>query len=195
MRVYILNVSSIDPADKKWYPLLSPRRAEKVNRLIPTQKKAQSIGVELLLRNAVKDETGEGGIVNWDTDQNGKLYLTEHPEIHVNLSHSGSYAVCVISDKPVGIDIQHCKPYDGMITHFLHPDEIAYIENNEDPATAFYEVWTKKESLFKACGKGITAGLDTVSVLSGTVLYDGKRYAFREYTLFDDYKLFVCFES
>ena len=195
MRVYILNVSSIDTSDNGWYQLLSPRRAEKVRKLIPKGKKAQSIGVELLLRNAVKDETGKDGIVHWDTDANGKLFLTGYSNLHVNLSHSGDYAVCAISDKPVGIDIQHCKPYDGMITHCMHKDEISYIETNKNPSDAFYEVWTKKESLFKACGKGIGAGLDTVSVLKDTIIYDGKCYTFREYTMLDNYKLFVCLES
>ena len=195
MRVYILNVSKINPSDEKWYPLLSPKRREKVTRLKPKEKKAQSIGVELLLRNAVMDETGKNEMVMWDTDENGKLYLTKHPEIHVNLSHSGDYAVCAISTKPVGIDIQHCAPYDGMINRFLHADEIKYIETSADEASAFYEVWTKKESLFKACGKGISAGLNTVSVLTDTVSYDGKKYPFREYTLLDDYKFFVCLES
>ena len=49
MKVYYMNVKSINADDEKWFKYLSQKRIEKVNRLKKTNKKAQSIGAELLL--------------------------------------------------------------------------------------------------------------------------------------------------
>ena len=46
MKVYAMNVSGINPDDKKWYKYLSDKRIEKVERLKKTKQKSQSIGAE-----------------------------------------------------------------------------------------------------------------------------------------------------
>ena len=197
MKIYSMNVTAIDPNDEKWYKYLSPRRIEKVNRLKPTDKKAQSIGVELLLRRAVNEITGEDKNAEWDTDHNGKLYLINHPKIHVNLSHSGDYAVCAVHDAPVGVDIQKMGEYDERIVNrFFTLDEAEYIKSAADKKSAFYIVWTRKESFLKATGKGLTVPLNSVSVLDDTVIYEGMSYTFKEYCIGgEDYKCFACFSE
>ena len=83
MKVYAMNVSGINPDDKKWYKYLSDKRIEKVERLKKTKQKAQSIGAELLLRHAIGQITGDVSNVKWDTDENGNVttvYCTYDPE-------------------------------------------------------------------------------------------------------------------
>lgn len=63
MKVYYMNVKSINADDEKWFKYLSQKRIEKVNRLKKTNKKSQSIGAELLLNYAV----------NGDIKKNGKV--------------------------------------------------------------------------------------------------------------------------
>lgn len=38
--------------------------------------------------------------------ENGKPFLLDYKEVHYNLSHSGDWILCAVSDQPVGIDIQ-----------------------------------------------------------------------------------------
>ena len=71
MKVYYMNVKSINADDEKWFKYLSQKRIEKVNRLKKTNKKAQSIGAELLLNYAVNDDIKK--TVEWDTENGGKL--------------------------------------------------------------------------------------------------------------------------
>ena len=104
MKVYYMNVKSIKADDEKWFKYLSQKRIEKVNRLKKTNKKSQSIGAELLLNYAVNGDIKK--TVEWDTENGGKLYLTQNRDLYVNLSHSGGYAVCAVHNKDVGIDIQ-----------------------------------------------------------------------------------------
>ncbi len=197
MRVYAMNVSGIEPDDKKWYKYLSDKRIEKVERLKKTKQKAQSIGAELLLRHAVAQLTGKISNVKWDTDENGKLYLTEHNGIYVNLSHSGDYAVCAVSDVPVGVDIQHCRECDmKMANRFFTAEEAEFIKNSADRNDVFFEIWTKKESFVKAVGKGLAIPLNSFSVLADKIEYDGAVYRFKEYSVSQSgYKLFVCYLS
>lgn len=192
MRVYYMNVSGIDPDDKKWQKYISKRRADKVARLKSRRHRAQSIGAELLLNYAVNGDIKK--IVVWDTDEDGKLYLTERDRFYVNLSHSGDYAVCAKSRAPIGADIQRMGKSDIKIAdRFFTPEEAEYIKKSADETGAFYEIWTKKESLVKAAGKGLTVPLSSFCVLSDIVRYDGKTYGFKEYSVGDDgYKLFVC---
>ena len=192
-----MNVSGIDPADRKWYKYLSPKRIEKVERLKKTKQKAQSIGAELLLRHAVAQITGKISNVKWDTDENGKLYLTEHDGIYVNLSHSGDYAVCAVHNTPVGVDIQYCRECDmKMANRFFTAEEAEFINKSTDKNSAFFEIWTKKESFVKAIGKGITIPLNSFSVLADKIEYGGAVYRFKEYSVSQSgYKLFACYLS
>ncbi len=190
MKIYSMNVRAINPSDEKWYRHLSEKRIEKVNRLKKDIHKSQSIGAELLLRRALCEK----GTVKWDTDENGKLYLTERGDIYVNLSHSGDYAVCAVNDKPVGVDIQKCRKCDIKIAdRFFTEKETEYIKNSVDMDDAFFEVWTKKESFVKAVGAGLSMPLNSFSVQGDEITYEGKTYRFTQHRVKDDgYKLFSC---
>ena len=195
MKIYLMNVSGIDPSDEKWYKYLSEKRIKKVKRLRKESRKAQSIGAELLLRYAVNQITGENGLVKWDTDENGKPYLTEHADIYVNLSHSGDYAVCVLHSSPVGIDIQRVGKCDmGIAKRFFTAEETEYIEASADRESAFFEIWTKKESFTKAVGKGIAMNMKEFSVLENEIVYEGERYILKKcLPKKDGYKISVCY--
>ena len=155
----------------------------------------KSIGAELLLNYAVNGDIKK--TVEWDTENGGKLYLTQNRDLYVNLSHSGEYAVCAVHNKDVGIDIQHLRECDmNLAKRFFTAEETEYINCSADKNNAFFEVWTKKESFVKAIGTGLTIPLDSFSVLSDTTRYDGKTYCFKEYSVGeDDYKMFVCYLS
>ena len=70
MKVYYMNVKSINADDEKWFKYLSQKRIEKVYRLKKTNKKSQSIGAELLLNYAVNRDIKK--TVKWDTENGAK---------------------------------------------------------------------------------------------------------------------------
>ena len=91
-------------------------------------------------------------------NENGKPYLTAVPTVHFSLSHSAAWAVCAVSDHPVGVDIQQCRSFKPNIAdRFFHPDEVRYL-SSLSPAereNAFYILWALKESYVKADGRGL----------------------------------------
>lgn len=195
MKVYYMNVKSINADDEKWYEYMSQKRTEKVLKLKKANKKSQSIAAELLLNYVVNGDVKKS--VHWDTYKNGKLYLIQNKDLYVNLSHSGEYAVCAVHNKDVGIDIQHIRECDiNLAKRFFSIEEYEYINDCENKNNAFYEIWTKKESFVKAIGTGLTIPLNSFSTLADIIQYGGKTYCFKEYSVGkDNYKMFVCYLS
>lgn len=86
----------------------------------------------------------------------GKPYLPNYPNVYFNLSHSGQYVVCAVSDRPVGIDIQVIRPYYlDVARRVYNPGELEQIKNSADPASEFTKLWTKKEAYLKMLGCGL----------------------------------------
>jgi 4'-phosphopantetheinyl transferase len=88
--------------------------------------------------------------------------------VHFNISHSGNYAGCVISDKFAGFDVEQHKITDlSLSKHFFTGVEHQYICSPDESAlNRFYQIWTLKESYIKAIGKGLSCPLDSFSVIN-----------------------------
>lgn len=190
LKVYAMNVSGIDAGDKCLLSKMSKKRLVKINRYRIEEKKKQSIGAELLLNYALKSSEP----VEWETDENGKLYVPDS-KYYVNLSHSGDYAVCAVSDSEVGVDIQKIGAANMKLAkRFFTEEECKFIEEAKNPDDEFCRLWTRKESLVKAAGKGLAIPLTSFSTLTNAVQYDGMTYKFKEYFVKDGgYKLCACF--
>lgn len=98
----------------------------------------------------------------------GKPFLRHHPQLHFNLSHSGSLAVCAVGDVPVGVDVECVAPADRRVwQRCMSADEQAYLLASEDPERAFCRLWTRKESCLKLQGSGLDRPLSRLCVLPG----------------------------
>jgi|GEM_PF-1653593 len=89
-----------------------------------------------------------------------------------NLSHTvGMIAVALAGDgQRVGVDVEKCgSPVNALEiarSHFS-PRESAYLDALPPPAQAdaFRQLWTRKEALHKADGRGLSLPLDTFNTL------------------------------
>ena len=92
-------------------------------------------------------------------NEHGKPFLLDYPEVHFNLSHCKNGIAVVLSDEPVGIDIEsYREASDSLLRYTMNEDECRIIRESDDPTRAFTEYWTKKEAVFKLRGTGITTG-------------------------------------
>lgn len=198
MKIYTMNVSGIDLNDRELYKSLSDKRIEKISRLKSETAKRQSIAAELLLNIGMdKERCGVKRPVLWDTDENGKPYLVDYPDIYINMTHSKDYAACVIADAPAGVDIQYMRAVDLSIAgRFFCEEEQKYIKDSENPKNAFYEIWVRKESFIKAVGRGLGIPLGSFSAMSDTVEYGKEKYSFKMHKTADDcYKMCTCVKN
>ncbi len=160
--VYIMNITPL--LDKDIYDALIfkvvPERQKKANRLVKPQSKAQSLGAGLLLRSAIEDNTDlQYETLNFLTEDNGKPYIENNP-FYFSLSHSGNLAACVISDSPVGIDIEFDSDLKQSIKE-KYPDCQSILD------------WTKREARGKLTGNGFFDKTDDTFVYTHHKTKDG----------------------
>ncbi len=82
----------------------------------------------------------------------------------VSLSHSGGWVAAALScDGSLGVDIEahrHRPNYPGIATDAFGPAEIARTE--QEGIAGFYRIWTLREALAKADGRGLVMAIDRV---------------------------------
>ena len=88
--------------------------------------------------------------------EGGKPYFADLP-LHFNVSHSGGYVACALSDcDEVGVDIETSNPPDErakkIAQRFFTKDEILAVE--QDPKR-FPRLWTEKEAKAKFSGESV----------------------------------------
>ena len=97
--------------------------------------------------------------------QHGKPRLPDHPGLDVSVAHAGEHVAVALARGPrIGIDIERIRDVDvdvdvvELARSAFASDEAAEIAALPagDRAAAFFELWTRKESIVKALGVGIT---------------------------------------
>ncbi|MCR4691946.1 MAG: 4'-phosphopantetheinyl transferase superfamily protein [Lachnospiraceae bacterium] len=84
---------------------------------------------------------------------------------YLTISHSGDYAAAVVSDSPIGLDIQKKRHFsDSMIRKFLSGQEFETYqqllgEGSERAEGYLLQLWCDKEAAAKLDGRGIFAML------------------------------------
>ena len=118
-----------------------------------------------LLKQGLKEEYGISENPIFEYNEHGKPSIVGHPEICFNLSHCKEAAVCVVSDHPVGIDVESIREYrDSLVRYTMNDDEVRQIESSEHPDVAFIRLWTMKEAALKLIGTGISNDIKNVLV-------------------------------
>ncbi len=126
--------------------LLSPTRKARIDRIKNETAKKASLAGEYVARQLA----GDAVICS---HEGGQPYL-ENDHRHISIAHSGEYAVCAVSENPVGIDIEKIRDVsDRLIDRVCTEREKEYVGNDN---TRFFEIWTAKEAYFKKIGTGIT---------------------------------------
>lgn len=150
--------------------LVSPEKQERIKRFHSFTDAQNCLLGDVLARSEICRTTGLANKqLKFKINNFGKPLLVNNSHTHFNISHSGHYIACAVSDKSVGIDIELIRPVDIKIAERLFTkDETVYIKDGEREQR-FYEVWTKKESHVKWEGKGLYKPLASFSVLGSHV--------------------------
>jgi len=115
-----------------------------------------------LLKRALRKEYGITENPVFEYNEHGKPSIVGHPEIYFNLSHCREAVVCVVSDRPIGIDVESIRPYKDALAHYtMNEDEIRQLEVSKHPNVDFIRFWTMKEATLKLIGTGISDDLKT----------------------------------
>ena len=163
-------------------------RIEKVNRYKFDKDKRLCLGAGLLAETMLKQAGADN--ISIIISQHGKPILADRSDIHFNLSHDGTLAVCAVSDSPVGVDVQKKTAYNPAVAkRVFKPCEIEWADICIDKDEAFTRLWARKESYVKFLGRGLLQDTSTFSVVPGNE--SCKDVCFTEFTV-GDYLICVC---
>ena len=145
-------------------------RQEKVRAFRNEGAARLSLAAGLLLNLALRDCGLQAGEIR--TGEYGKPCFPALPDFHFSLSHSGSMALCAVSDMSLGCDIEQIRGDRlRLAERFFHPRECAWLHSlpEGERQAGFFLLWTSKESFIKAIGRGLSLPLDSFCVLPGEV--------------------------
>ncbi|MEO8673467.1 MAG: 4'-phosphopantetheinyl transferase superfamily protein [Tahibacter sp.] len=103
---------------------------------------------------------------DFEIGQHGRPRLPRRPQLGFNLSHTRQAAmVAVAMDLSPGVDIEignRKRPVLDLARRYFCPRETAVLERlaPEQAQDAFLAIWTAKEAVLKAIGRGLAFGLD-----------------------------------
>lgn len=120
--------------------------------------------------------------------EQGKPFFPQFPNCQFNLSHSGTFALCVLDELPVGADMETIRPHHPRLAQRIcSAGELAWLADQPDKNSALCQLWVGKEALAKYHGTGLTAPLRSLCPpLPPAVEQDGllfHRFATPEYCL------------
>ncbi|WP_200346296.1 4'-phosphopantetheinyl transferase superfamily protein [Halochromatium glycolicum] len=132
----------------------------------------------------------------------GKPCYPDDPDFHFNLSHSGEYVGLGIGGAPLGVDCEQIRAdrdQDAIARRFFTPDEQRWLAefSSAERAQRFFELWSRKESLLKATGVGLSGSLASFDARPsrdrGTeVRVNGQRWFICSYSALQGYSVALC---
>ena len=145
--------------EKLWKKI---RRCEKTVSpgIINQSSKNHSLLGRVLL-SYILYKNGKDNNLSFTYGSNEKPYLKDG-RAFFNISHSGDYVICSLSESEIGCDVQTVGKYNPRIAErFFTSYEKDFLQKSENQSEDFTRLWTLKESVLKKTGEGITGGLDS----------------------------------
>lgn len=150
------------------YLALTPSRKAHIDKMKKENDRKRSLMATYLL-NKLLLQAGKTQ-TRIETTENGKPFLSEEG-LYISISHSDEAVVCVLSETPVGIDVEKIKPVSQKLIEYVCTQrEREYVFSGkdvvDDEATQrFFAVWTAKEAFYKK-GNGDVSGIRSIDTFS-----------------------------
>lgn len=168
MRVYLKKTDTVcGDFDRRLFKL-SEFRQKKIFSKKQTKDRLLSLASGELMDFGLKKYGLSEKEMEYRVSEHGKSAFLNRSDIKFNISHSDKFAVCAFSDKEIGIDIEKIdktRNIEKLMSRYYSKNEQDFVLNSPDPYTAFFLLWTRKESYLKARGIGISVSLKNTEVL------------------------------
>ncbi len=123
---------------------------------------------------------------------------------HINVSHSGNWILLAIGRVQVGVDIEKINPqfnFQDILALSFTAEEQGYVQAHMDSQRRFYQLWTRKEALVKATGKGMdnafgqVPSLDGLHVVASDLIGGDGNWVVRSFAVADDYLATLAYQQ
>lgn len=184
--------------------MLSKQKQNRIRKFIQYEDALRALVSDLLIRSIIIEKLNiKNNDIIFQFNKYGKPFLKNYDFFKFNISHSGKWVTCAISQSSIGIDIEQIKPIDFEIAKkfFSHTEYIDISEKTEqEKSNYFYALWTLKESYVKAVGKGLAIPLNSFTIKIGNKITiqsrdNTRKYNFAFLDIDNKYKMAVCSEK
>ncbi len=169
--VWRINISSNLSMLDNFLTILHPGEISRANKYYQTKDRNRFI----ISRGALRIILGkylntQPVLIEFKTGINKKPYInTNHAQLCYNISHSGDWILLGISNSEIGADTEQVNftfNYKDVLQDNFSSAEIEHI-NQSSSLDRFFLLWTRKEALTKATGKGLDNDLKSIPCLDG----------------------------
>ena len=129
--------------------LLPPERRERLLRQRQGERREPLCAYGLLLL-ALRHRRGWRTLPPVDRGPGGKPFFPDFPAVHWNLSHTAGAVLVGVSDRPLGVDIEHFRPVTPRLL----------VRLGADSAEEALRRWVRLEALAKQRGSGVLTVLN-----------------------------------
>lgn len=176
--IYTLHLPEYSNLTKDLVHFLNPEERSRSDRYYKETDRNQFIICRSILKIVLAAYTKvDVKSIQLDYHFNKKPYLSTHPWLYFNISHSEDFAVIAISLNKVGIDIEYLAKdftFTDLLPDVFNNNEVLAIKNTTNQKHTFYKLWTRKEALVKGFGKGIDDDFKNIPSLDGVHMIDSK---------------------
>lgn len=171
--VWRINMTTLVPHLSDLQKLLDLQETEKTQRYHQEKDRQSRIISRAVLRILLGRYLATGPKeIRFQLDYNKKLLLQNisAKNLHFNVSHSGDWILIAFSINPIGVDVEQINTsftYQNLLDFSFSLEEKNYLESGINQHKNFYKLWTRKEALLKATGKGLIDDLISIPSLDG----------------------------
>lgn len=189
MRLLYKNISSLKTKSLDWTSYLEKIPKEEKHRILRLRQKSDRLlaaeGIKLL-------QSMSGDIIDFKRTEYGKPYF-ENQDGYFNISHAGDLVICAYSSSQnLGLDIEKKEKVTISDFHLMmRPEEIDETKNLDD----FYRLWTQKEALIKAIGKGFSLDVKSLEITANYCIYSGTKWLLKEIEIHPEYTCHLAFQE
>lgn len=182
---------------------ISSSKAEKIMKFYDIRDSYRGALGEIIARYAICYRNGlKNQNIEFSISKDGKPNLIFPKKNFFNISHSGDWVICAISNNIVGVDVEMVrKPNLKIAKRFFSASEYEFLLGNsskKEQEKLFYKIWTLKESYVKADGRGLVIPLNSFSInlnrdiISIYTENNLKNCFFKTFEVDDKYTAAVC---
>ena len=133
------------------------------------------------------DKIKDCGLNDIQYDEYNKPFFKEN--FHFSISHSEDFVLCAAAKQNrMGIDVEKIKLIDvRLLKNIFSLDEWLSIEQENYNLNYFYYLWTRKEAVLKAIGKGVVEEMEKIEVLKDIIFYESQQYIIYDLPIDDAY--------
>lgn len=170
VHLWQLDLRAMRARQEFWRTLLSPEEIARANRFRFVEDAARFICAHGARREILAFYTRTSPHkLQFSRNDFGKPFLTDNRvlDLRFNLAYGGETALFVVAQaQEIGVDIERCVTdfYDNEIepnylsaTIFSENERREFLQWNQQQKTrAFFRLWTRKEAVLKALGRGFS---------------------------------------